>query len=102
MTSRFRSQRRGVRWRPGLDLVNLGLLALGAIVLRVLWEDGVLQSWLPPAWWSVLRWSVAALLALVFILDVVGGFHDLIDGVRRGEKGRIGRPPDRGPGGAAT
>jgi hypothetical protein len=93
---------RGLRWRPGLDLVNLGLLLLGAIVVKVLWEDGTLQSWLPTEWRSGLRWGVAGLLALLFILDVVGGFDDLVEGLRRSEKSRPREPPDRGSGGAAA
>jgi hypothetical protein len=86
MTLRVPEKRRVFRWRPGLDLVNLGLLLLGAIVLKVLWEDGTLESWLPLEWRSGLRWTVAGLLAVLFILDVVGGFADLVDGPRRGGK----------------
>ena len=98
MTSPVRRERRVLRWRPGLDLVNLGLLVLGAVVVKALWQDGTLESWLPPEWRSVLRWSVAGLLGLLFILDIVGRFADLVDGLRTGEQGGSGEPPDRGSG----
>ena len=40
MSLRVRPKNLGRRWRPGLDLVNLGVLLLGAIVVRALWSNG--------------------------------------------------------------
>jgi hypothetical protein len=89
--------RRTRRWRPGLDLVNLGLLILGAIVLSVLWTGGTIQRWIPDPWYPALRWSTAILFGLALVLDVVFGVDLLIDGVRRGSQNRAGDPPGEGP-----
>ena len=102
MSLRVRPKNLGRRWRPGLDLVNLGVLLLGAIVVRALWSNGALTGWLPSAWQPVLRWSVVGLLGVLFVLDVVAGLDDLLDGFRRGGQRRTEKPPDRGSGGAAA
>lgn len=87
----------GKRWRPGLDVVNLGLLVLGALALYALWAGGTIQRWVPAPWYQAIRGSVTILLGIVLMLDVVGGFHDLSDGIRRGSQNRSNERPGEEP-----
>ena len=84
--TRFRRKWDGPRWRPGLDLANLGLLILGAIVVKAVWDTKVLDRWLSTETSAAVRWIVAGLVALMGLLDVFGGIGELGDGIRRGAK----------------
>jgi|GEM_PF-5579526 len=86
----FRRKWPGTHWRPGLDLLNLGLLVVAAIVVKFLWTNETIRAWLPERLHAAVRWSVVALVALGLVLDVVGGFAELWEGVRRGASGRKG------------
>jgi hypothetical protein len=81
----------GRRWRPGLALANLGLLLLGAIVVKALWDEEVLQDMVSGHWRGVIRWGAVDIVVLVAVLDVCDGLGALRDGVRRGMRGREAR-----------
>ena len=63
--TRFRRKWDGSRWRPGLDLANLGLLILGAIVLKALWNTQALDAWFSNEVGAAARWMAAGLVALL-------------------------------------
>lgn len=84
----LRRKWRGPRWRPGLDLANLGLLVLAAIGVKALWDTKVLERWLSAELHAAVLWSAGVLVALWCLLDVLDGLMAFRKGVRRGTRSR--------------